>query len=153
MADLKAALEAASFREVKTVLSSGNAIFTAAAADEAALARKVEAAVKKQVGASLFTLVRSVDQLNQLLETDPFAPFRLKPGSKRVITFLARPPQPAPKLPLEQDGARILALDGTEAFTAYVPGPKGPVFMTLLQKVFGKEISTRTWETVTKCAR
>jgi hypothetical protein len=33
-----------------------------------------------------------------------------------------------------------------------VPEAKGPVFMHLLEKTFGKAITTRTWETVTKCA-
>jgi uncharacterized protein (DUF1697 family) len=153
MADLKSALEAAGFSGVKTLLSSGNAIFTAPLEGEAALARKVEAAVKRHVGTSFFTLVRSLEALSALIEADPYARFRLPAGAKRVVTFLAHPPSPKPKLPLEQDGARILALHGSEAFTAYVPSPKGPVFMTLLQKTFGKDISTRTWDTVKKCVQ
>jgi hypothetical protein len=55
-------------------------------------------------------------------------------------------------LPIETDGARILAVRGREVFTAYVPRPRSPVFMTLLEKTFGKEVTTRTWETVRKCA-
>jgi hypothetical protein len=47
---------------------------------------------------------------------------------------------------------RILALNGREIFTAYVPGPKGPVFMPLIEKSFGKDVTTRTWDTVKKCA-
>jgi hypothetical protein len=35
----------------------------------------------------------------------------------------------------------------------YVPGDKGPVFMQLLEKTFGRDITTRTWDTVTKCAK
>ena len=58
-----------------------------------------------------------------------------------------------PKLPLETDGVRILAAQGTEVFTDYLPNPKGPVFMTLLQKTFGKEQTTRTWQTVARVAR
>ncbi len=54
---------------------------------------------------------------------------------------------------MELDGARILAVQGREAFTAYVPSPKGPVFMTLIEKTFGKDVTTRTWDTVAKVAR
>ena len=36
---------------------------------------------------------------------------------------------------------------------AYVPGAKGPVFMTLIEKTFGKDVTTRTWDTVQKVAR
>lgn len=48
---------------------------------------------------------------------------------------------------------RILAVRGREIFTTYVPDPKGPDFMTLIERTFGKELTTRTWETVTKVAR
>ena len=51
------------------------------------------------------------------------------------------------------DGARILALDGAEVFSAYVPTAKGPVFMTLIEKTFGKDVTTRTWDTVAKAAK
>jgi len=69
------------------------------------------------------------------------------------VTFLRDTPQSKPKLPIEQDGARILLIQGHDVFSAYLPTPKGPVFMTLLEKAFGKDVTTRTWETVAKVAR
>jgi len=56
------------------------------------------------------------------------------------------------KMP-ELDGATILAVPGNEDFTAYVRSPNGPVFMTLIETTFGKDLTTRTWDTVRKCAR
>ncbi len=50
-------------------------------------------------------------------------------------------------------GARILAIKDGEIFSAYLPTPKGPVFMTLIEKTFGKEQTTRTWDTIVKVAR
>jgi hypothetical protein len=38
-------------------------------------------------------------------------------------------------------------------FIAYLPNDKGPVFMRLLERTFGQDITTRTLETVRKCAR
>jgi hypothetical protein len=55
-------------------------------------------------------------------------------------------------LPIELEGARVLAVKGSEVFTAYVPGPRGPVFMALIEKTFGRDVTTRTWDTVRKCA-
>ena len=55
-------------------------------------------------------------------------------------------------LPIERDGASILKLAAGEVFTAYVPHPKGPIFMTMLERNFGKDITTRTFDTVRKCA-
>ena len=56
-------------------------------------------------------------------------------------------------LPLTLDGARILLVKDRAVFSAYVPNPKGPVFMTLIEKTFGKTVTTRTWETVGKIVK
>jgi uncharacterized protein (DUF1697 family) len=153
MPDLKRAFEAAGFTEVTTVLSSGNVVFNARAAAEGALERKAEAAMEKALGRSFPTIVRSVAALQQLLASDPFRAFRLKPGAKRIVTFLRQPPAKKIVLPDELEGARIYAVKGGEAFSAYVRTPKGPVFMTLIERTFGKEQTTRTWDTVAKIAR
>lgn len=152
MPELKAAFEEAGFTDVRTVLSSGNVIFTANRAAEASLERKAEAAMLKRLGHSFLTIVRPVDALRRLLESDPYEAFRLPPASKRVVTFLRDEPESKPALPIELDGARILAVEGREAFTVYLPNPKGPVFMKLIEKSFGKEVTTRTWDTVAKLA-
>lgn len=55
-------------------------------------------------------------------------------------------------MPIALDGARILAVQGTEAFTAYTPHARGPVFMALIEKTLGKNVTTRTWDTLRKCA-
>jgi len=44
-------------------------------------------------------------------------------------------------------------ISGSEIFSAYLPTPKGPVFMGLIEKTFGKEQTTRTWDTIVKVAR
>jgi uncharacterized protein (DUF1697 family) len=152
MPELAMALTAAGFTDVKTVLSSGNAVFSASGS-ERAVQKKAEAAIEEHLGKPFMTLVRPLDELRSLLEADPYAAFKLKPGAKRVVTFLAAKPSTAPKLPRELDGAKILALLGREVFSAYVPGPKGPVFMALIEGTFGKEVTTRTWDTLRKiCA-
>lgn len=56
-------------------------------------------------------------------------------------------------LPVELQGARILAVEGRTIFSAYAPNPKGPVFMALIERTFGKEATTRSWDTVAKVAR
>jgi uncharacterized protein (DUF1697 family) len=153
MPELKAAFEAAGFKDVETLLSSGNALFTAPAASQSALEKKCEAALAKRLGKSFPTIVRRVDAIRELLESDPYRAFPLAPGSKRVVTFLRAPVSSKLTLPIELHGARILAVVGTEALSVYVRTPKGPVFMTLIEKTFGKDVTTRTWETVQKLAR
>jgi hypothetical protein len=102
----------------------------------------------RRLGAAFPAVIRPIEALRTLLASDPYLGFRLAPGARRVVTFLRQAPRPAPALPVELDGARILRLEGTEVFTTYVPGPRGPVFMRLIERTFGKEVTTRTWETV-----
>lgn len=153
MPALQAALEAAGFGGVRTVLSSGNAVFEARAAPVPRLEKAVEAALVTGLERPFPVMVRSVDALRALLASDPYAGARIAKGAKRVVSFLRGPPRPPPSLPLEQDGARVLKVLGAEVFSAYVPSPRGPVFMVLIEKAFGKDVTTRTWETVEKVVR
>lgn len=151
---LQRCLEDAGFTEVKTLLSSGNVAFSIPrAASAPALQKRLEAAMRAGAGYEFATVVRAASHLKQLIADDPFAAFELPPGSKCVVTFLREPEAvPAVALPVEWQDARILARRGGEVLCSYVPGDRGPVFMSLLEKTFGKAITTRTWDTVVKCA-
>lgn len=152
MPALARAFESAGWKDVSTFLASGNVVFEAPAASEAALEKKAEAAVAKVVGREFLVIVRPQAALQALLASDPFRGRGLAPNAKRVVTFLREAPAKAPKLPMERDEARVLALEGRELYTAYVPNAKGPVFMKLIEEAVGKEQTTRTWQTVEKLA-
>jgi uncharacterized protein (DUF1697 family) len=153
MPALKACFEKAGFSDVRTVLSSGNVVFSARAASEAALERKAEAAMAASLGRKFMTIVRPVAALRALIARDPHSAFRLPAQAKRVVTFVRKPARAKLALPLEVDGARILTIEGREIFTAYVPSPRGAVFMQLIERTFGTEVTTRTLDTVRKLAR
>jgi uncharacterized protein (DUF1697 family) len=153
MPELRKTFEAAGFTEVKTVLSSGNVVFSARSASESSLQRKAEAAMRERLDQSFVTIVRPIDVLRTMLASNPYRAFRLSPSAKRIVTFLRDEPGSKISLPLELEGARLLSLNGRELFSAYVPSPKGPVFMSLIERTFGKELTTRSWDTVAKVAR
>ncbi len=151
MADLKRCVESAGFTEVRTVLSSGNVAFNASQGPETVLARRIEKQLKKDLGRTFPVTVRSVAYLRRLLESDPYKKHPVRPGAKRVVTFLWNSPKVELALPIQRDGATIHEVRATEVFSSYIRTPKGPVFMKLLQSTFGVQQTTRTWETVTKC--
>jgi uncharacterized protein (DUF1697 family) len=153
MPALKKAFEAAGFEGVKTVLGSGNVVFASGSKSITALEKKAEQAMQAELGKAFPTIVRPIDELEALLEKDPFAKFELEPKAKRVVTFMKNEPKAKLKVPISLDGAHILLVKGQAVFSAYVPSPKGPVFMTLIEKTFGKEVTTRTWDTVTKIVK
>lgn len=152
MADLKHCFESAGFTDVRTVISSGNVVFDTRPSSESAIIRKAEAAMAKTLGRTFYTILRSVDELLQLIEEDPFAEFSLPKESKRVVTLFREPPKQSPLLPIEADGTRLLMVKGRELFSTYVPNPRGAAFMALIEKTFGSNITTRTWDTLKKCA-
>jgi uncharacterized protein (DUF1697 family) len=150
MPALKAAFERAGFSDVKTLLSSGNVVFSARGTSEAALERKAEAAMAASLGRTFLTIVRPVEALRAMVAADPYSGFRVPPGAKRVVTFARKAPRAKLTLPIEVGGARILRIDGREIFTAYVPSPRGALFMQLIEKTFGTEVTTRTLDTIKK---
>lgn len=150
MAALAKAFEAAGFTDVLTVLGSGNVVFSTRSKDLAAIAKKAELAMTKELGRSFTPYVRSMDALAALVARDPFAAYALPEGAKRDVTFLPMPPPRLTK-PAPIDSAGILAIEGGEAFSFHIPNhPDGAVFMKMLTTTFGDQCTTRTWETVQK---
>ena len=150
MPDLKACFEAAGFREVRTLLSSGNVVFEARRAAEVSLQRRIEAVMQDRLGQIFMPLVRGAEALQVMLAADPYQDFRLAANAKRIVTFLREAPRRPANLPLATAGVRILCQHGTEVYSAYEPGPRDPVFMSLIERTFGKQLTTRTWDTTRK---
>ncbi len=152
MADLRSALADGGFGGIRTLLSSGNVTFTHGKVVTAVLERRIEAVLLRRTGRRFPAFVRTLEELRALLEAEPYGRYVVPAGGKRVVTFLREAPSQAPPLPVARDGACVVALAGREVVSAYVPGPKGPVFMTLIEALFGEEVTTRTWDTVRKVA-
>jgi uncharacterized protein (DUF1697 family) len=152
MPDLKRCVEATGFNDVVTVLSSGNVVFESKSRSAASIESKLESAMSRELGRSFYPIVRSVTELQNLLCSDPYSDFPVPPNAKRVVSFSRVLLKSKLPLPLEKDSASVLCVRGREAFTAYVPNALGPIFMVLITKAFGDEVTTRTWDTVRKCA-
>jgi uncharacterized protein (DUF1697 family) len=151
---LKAAFEKAGFEDVRTVISSGNVVFSAPAATDAEVEEQCEAAMAQHMDRSFLTIVRRIDELRAFLEEDPFAAFGLGPEYKPHVTFRRTRGGKRPKLvlPLDHQGAKILAERDGEILTAHIPY-SGAQFMQLIEKTYGKEITTRTRDTVARLTK
>jgi uncharacterized protein (DUF1697 family) len=151
MPELKQCFEAAGFSDVRTLLSSGNVVFSSSKRSPAAIEIAAEKAMEQHLGKRFSTFVRTSESLRDLVAREPFAAFNLPENAKPVVTFLREPYEGRLKLPIEQAGAAILAIEGSTVLTTYVPNEKGPEFMGLLERTFSKDITTRTIGTVEKC--
>ena len=152
MPELKRCFECAGFTGVRTVLSSGNVVFDSPPSSLDALERKAEAAMQEVLGRSFYTVVRSSVYLRDLLASKPFAAHAIALDAKCVVSFVREQRKPKLSLPLSEGQATVLCMVGCEVFTAYVATDQGPVFMKLIAAAFGADVTTRTWDTVSKCA-
>lgn len=92
MADLRAVLSSLGYADVSTYIQSGNALFSAAGPDPAALAADIEAALDKQLGMRPRVLVLTRDDLAQVIRDNPYPG---EPNLKAVhAVFLAEEPGP-----------------------------------------------------------
>jgi uncharacterized protein (DUF1697 family) len=71
MADLQRALEAAGLGNVETYIQSGNLFFETREEEEAVRLR-IEGTIKQAFGLTISTVVRSTDELIQLIQNCPF---------------------------------------------------------------------------------
>lgn len=152
MPELKACFDSAGFTNVKTILSSGNLAFDCDLIDEREIEKIAEEHMVKNLGRSFFTIVRSAQSLAHLLSSDPYTLHGIPSNAKRVMTFMRDTRQPQVELPLMQNNASVFLLAERVAFTAYIPTDKGAIFMRLIERAFGKDVTTRTVKTVAKCA-
>jgi len=153
MPELKRALERGGFTEVRTVISSGNAVFTSRAASDASLEKRCEAAMARHLGNAFLTIVRPIDALAELLEREAFRRIEVPAGAKRVLTFLRGKPRAGLTFPVSIAGASILAVHGREVYSVYDPADYNNKFMVLIEKTFGTAVTTRTWETVVRIVK
>jgi uncharacterized protein (DUF1697 family) len=88
MQELKQCLEAAGFKDVKTILSSGNVAFSAKPEIVPIIEKRLEAAMGKHLNRVFQTTVRPSAFLQSVIAADPFAGLELPANAKRIVTFL-----------------------------------------------------------------
>jgi len=153
MSELKAAFESAGFRKAKTLLASGNVLFETAESDAAALTQKIEAQLKKKPGHDIGVILRSIEEIKKTVAANPFAGVKAA-DCKLYVTFLDRKSSGRFKTPYESalKDFRILSATEREVFCVTMPTAGGRFgdFTKVVEKEFGRKITTRNWNTVLK---
>ena len=153
MADLRASFTALGFVNVKTVLASGNVRFDAPRADEAEARLAIEQGLLQDFGHSIGVIVRPLTELQALLDTNPFKAVATTAQTKLYVTFLPKRGNggrgASTALP---DGYAIVRATAREVCSVLTlaQGRSTIDLMAHLEKQFGKDITTRTWNTVTR---
>jgi len=144
------------FTDVQTVISSGNVVFDARSRNIGSLEATIEKALPTRLGFSSTTIVRSRDQLQSLVDQDPFGSLEDGPSSRLNVTFLKRPSKVRLTFPYRaEDGSfELLGLyEGAVCSATDLSRLRTPDLMGWLEKTYGKEVTTRTWKTVGRILR
>jgi uncharacterized protein (DUF1697 family) len=155
MVDLKRAFESLGFRNVRTVLASGNVVFEAPGKDRT-LADKIAARLEQVFGFPVNVVLRTLKELRAIMDSDPFKGAPSGPDIKLYVTFLSatKAGRPARLPPKPSEGFRLVRVTPGEVFSVIrLSADAGtPDLMAFLESAFGKEVTTRNWQTVLKLA-
>ena len=154
--ELQAIFEGCGLTDVRTVLASGNVVFSSDSTSEEALTELIESALEEVLGYHVDVMVRTIAYLIELIALDPFG--EIGPGDgHNYVTFMTRTLDSVPEFPQNLKGQHVLALGLHEREFFAVTykqqdgryGDLGP----FMQKEFGKQsVTTRNWKTVIKLA-
>ncbi len=150
---LRGVFEELGFRNVQTLISSGNVLFESASKNPQMLEAKIEKALPRYLGFSSTTIIRSHAELTQLAARNPFKGAEHGAKSYLVVTFLKNKTTAKiefPHRPQNKTYELLMMHDRAICSVIDLSGAKTPDLMTWLEKRFGKEITTRTWKTVSR---
>lgn len=150
MPELRLALAQAGFDDVTTYLQSGNIVLGADLAPEP-LGRAVARLVTERFGLDIGVVVRTRDQLREVVARDPLTLFATDP-KRYQVTFLDGEPDPGAVRALEAVVARgeQLVRIGRELYTWHPDGVgRSKLARRLSGKSLGVTATSRNWTTVT----
>jgi uncharacterized protein (DUF1697 family) len=153
---LSAVFESLGFEDIKVLIASGNVVFSADKTAEATLTRAIEDALEAGLGFQVSTMVRSGDEIQAMIDADPFKGIDVTKQTRRYVTLLAEKSEPSLKLPYTSDDGNFLILSRTDREVYSVltvqDGARTVDLMAVLEKDCGKRSTTRNWNTIVKAA-
>ena len=139
MAQLRSALEEAGYSDVRTVIASGNVVFSSGAKPSA---RAIESLIADEFGVTTTVILRSAAQIRKLRNAKPFE-------RNAYVAFLAAKPRSTRAL----EGLDAFAVVGSD-LVLHFPSGYGAAQLTgaVIEKALGIEATVRNWNTVEKLA-
>jgi uncharacterized protein (DUF1697 family) len=152
-AELRAALEDLGFSDVRTLISSGNALFEARASKT--LKQKIDAGLSEHFGFPIKVVLRSIDELKAMVASDPYdGEVEGEPQKLHVMMF----DEPLPK-GTRMDGVAgdfaVPRIDAREIFIIAFRKPNGTYLADSLLAwdkavTKGALVTSRNWNTILK---
>ena len=151
MADLRTLVENLGYGDVRTVLNSGNIVFTAPARIAGNAAARIEKALPETLGISSRVIVLSAAELAAVVAGNPLLG-TADNHSRLLVSVLADGVDPQRLKPLagKDWGKERLAVGPRVAYQWCPDGMLASPLATAISRALGDAVTTRTWTTVTK---
>jgi uncharacterized protein (DUF1697 family) len=156
MAKLKSILEDSGFENVRTLLASGNVIFEGKKESLQSLTKKISATLEEAFGFAILVILRDVDEIEKIVELNPFKGIEITKDTRLYVTFLCDDPKSRLKIPYysTDKSFQIMNIKDRAIFSVLDVSKTGTVdAMAILEKEFGKNITTRNWNTIVKIVK
>lgn len=155
METLRPSLTALGLTDVQTYIQSGNVVLTAPRSAPEALSHKIQTAIAQDFGFEVAVIVRSAEQLGELLKRNPFLESPGVDAASLHVTFLT---QTAPQAALHRLEKMAITAEPDRlhhlAQEIYLHCPNGygrsKLTNTALEKALGLQATTRNWNTLNK---
>lgn len=152
MERLRALFEEVGLERVRSYIQTGNVFFDAPAADEVALAKKIEAHLEKELGWAAPVMLRTVDEVESIIALNPFKGVELTADKRFCILFSAQKMPVHLELPVvsPKNDAEIIGMTDREAFAVWHIINGKPPANTFFAKTLPKDATSRFYHTTIK---
>ena len=153
MADLREVASGLGLGDVRSLLQSGNLVFTAGERSSAALERALADATRDQLGVETDYFVRSADEWRTAIEANPFPQEAGSDPGRLLLVCLAKAPTRESMDALEKaiTGSERVRAEGRHLYAVYPEGVgRSRLTMALIEKKLGTRGTGRNWNTVLK---
>jgi uncharacterized protein (DUF1697 family) len=151
MDELRKAVEALGFAQVRTYVQSGNLVFQAPKQATAAVSKKIEAVILKKFGYEVSVITKTPEELKAAIESNPFLKGKAVAEERLYVTFLSGCPEPAnvKRLDAVSSGADEYRWQDNVIYFHLPNGAGNSKLATApFEKWFSVRATTRNWRTV-----
>ena len=156
MLNLKVELEKLGFKEVVTLLNSGNIIFESSLADPSNIEKILSEHLEKSFGFPIPTLIRRSESILELYNNNPFKNINVTKDIRLYVSFLLNDIDSNLQLPWTSEDKSfhiIQKADKAVLSVLDVSVAKTTKAMGIVENNYGKDITTRNWNTIARIGK
>jgi uncharacterized protein (DUF1697 family) len=155
MPELRDLVASLGFDDARTLLNSGNVIFSGRASPAAALERILEEEAEKRLGLHTAFFLRTAEEWTAIIERNPF-PAEAKSDPAHLVLQCLKSAPTAARVKAPQaasKGAEVIRADGQQLYIVYPEGiGRSKLTADLMERSLGTQGTGRNWNTVLKLA-